>query len=45
VAGGMTLALNSTWSVYGEVGQMFAVGGGARIKSGVQGSIGVKARW
>jgi outer membrane autotransporter protein len=45
VAGGMTLALNSTWSVYGEVGQMFAVGGGARIKSGVQGSVGVKARW
>ncbi|MCU4121292.1 autotransporter outer membrane beta-barrel domain-containing protein [Variovorax sp. N23] len=45
VAGGMTLALNPTWSVYGEVGQMFAVGGDARIKSGVQGSIGVKARW
>lgn len=45
VAGGMTLALNPTWSVYGEVGQMFAVGGSARIKSGVQGSIGVKARW
>lgn len=45
VAGGVTLALNPTWSVYGEVGQMFAVGGDARIKSGVQGSIGVKARW
>lgn len=45
VAGGLTLALNPTWSVYGEVGQMFAVGGSARIKSGVQGSIGVKARW
>lgn len=45
VAGGLTLALNPTWSVYGEVGQMFAVGGDARIKSGVQGSIGVKARW
>ena len=45
VAGGLTLALNPTWSVYGEVGQMFAVGGDARIKSGVQGSVGVKARW
>jgi outer membrane autotransporter protein len=43
--GGLTLALNPTWSVYGEVGQMFAVGGDARIKSGVQGSVGVKARW
>lgn len=45
VASGLTLALNPTWSVYGEVGQMFAVGGDARIKSGVQGSVGVKARW
>ena len=45
VGGGLTLALNPTWSVYGEVGQMFAVGGDARIKSGVQGSVGVKARW
>ncbi len=44
-AAGLTLALNPTWSVYGEVGQMFAVGGDARIKSGVQGSVGVKARW
>lgn len=33
------------WTVYGEVGQMFAVGGDARVKIGVQGSIDVKARW
>lgn len=45
VAGGATLALNSTWSVYGEIGRLFALGGDARVKSGVQGSLGLKARW
>ena len=42
---GSTLALGRTWSVYGEVGRLFSAGGDTRIKSGVQGSIGVKARW
>ena len=45
VAGGATLALNTTWSVYGEIGRLFALGGDARVKSGVQGSLGLKARW
>lgn len=45
VAGGATLALNTTWSVYGEIGRLFALGGDARVKSGVQGSVGLKARW
>ncbi len=44
-AAGLTLALNSTWSVYGEAGRLFAMGGDARVRSGVQGSIGIKARW
>lgn len=44
-AAGLTLALNSTWSVYGEVGQMFDIGGDARVSSGVQGSMGLKAGW
>ncbi|RZI65947.1 MAG: autotransporter domain-containing protein [Pseudomonas sp.] len=38
---GSTLALSRTWSVYGEVGRLFCAGGDTRIKSGVQGSIGV----
>lgn len=45
VAGGLTLAVGRTWSVYGEVGRLFATGGDARVRSAVQGSIGVKARW
>jgi outer membrane autotransporter protein len=42
---GSTLAIDRTWSVYGEVGRLFSAGGDTRVKSGVQGSIGVKARW
>jgi outer membrane autotransporter protein len=44
-AGGFTLALNPAWSVYGEVGRLFDIGGNARVRSGLQGSIGLKARW
>lgn len=45
VAAGATLALNQTWGVYGEIGRLFAMGGDARVKSGLQGSLGLKARW
>ncbi len=44
-AAGATLAVSQTWSVYGEIGRLFAMGGDARVKSGLQGSLGVKARW
>jgi subtilase-type serine protease len=45
LAGGFTLALNPATSVYGEIGKLFASGGDARVKSGVQGSLGVRMRW
>ncbi|VTU25078.1 Outer membrane protein IcsA autotransporter precursor [Variovorax sp. PBL-H6] len=45
LAGGFTLALTPAASLYGELGRVFAVGGDARNKSPVQGSVGVKLRW
>ena len=45
LAGGLTLTLNSSTSVYGEIGKLWAVGGDSRIKSGLQGSAGVRVRW
>ena len=45
LAGGLTLTLNPSASLYGEVGKLWAVGGDSRVKSGVQGSLGVRVRW
>ncbi|QGW82270.1 autotransporter outer membrane beta-barrel domain-containing protein [Variovorax paradoxus] len=45
LAGGLTLALNQTTSVYGEVGKLWASGGDARVKSTVQGSLGLRMKW
>ncbi|VWX59718.1 Outer membrane protein IcsA autotransporter (fragment) [Burkholderiales bacterium 8X] len=45
VAGGFTLALSPSTSVYGEVGKLAASGGDARVKSSLQGSLGIKVRW
>jgi outer membrane autotransporter protein len=45
VAAGATLTLNPTASLYGEVGKLFALGGDARLKSGIQGSAGLRVRW
>jgi outer membrane autotransporter protein len=45
VAGGFTLVVTPATSLYGEVGRVFAIGGDARVKSSVQGSVGVKLRW
>ncbi len=45
VAVGFTLAVTPATSLYGEVGHLFAIGGDARVKSSVQGSVGVKLRW
>ncbi|MBT2325178.1 autotransporter outer membrane beta-barrel domain-containing protein [Variovorax paradoxus] len=45
VAGGFTLAVTPTTSLYGELGHLFSLGGDARVKSSVQGSVGVKLRW
>ncbi|SCK32968.1 outer membrane autotransporter barrel domain-containing protein [Variovorax sp. HW608] len=45
VALGATLQLSAATSVYGEVGQLFDSGGDQRLKSGVQGSVGLRVNW
>lgn len=45
VAGGATLSLSKTVSLYGEVGKVFSAGGDTKVKSSVQGAIGVRVRW
>jgi outer membrane autotransporter protein len=45
VAAGATLSLTPTTSIYGEAGYLWSVGGDARVKSAVQGSVGLKVRW
>ncbi|WP_286623424.1 autotransporter family protein [Variovorax fucosicus] len=45
LAGGFTLAVTPAASVYGEVGRLFSTGGDARVKSSVQGAVGLKVRW
>lgn len=44
VAGGVTLALNETTSLYAELGHLFDVSGDARVRSSVMGSLGVRVR-
>ncbi|AMM25173.1 autotransporter outer membrane beta-barrel domain-containing protein [Variovorax sp. PAMC 28711] len=46
VAAGATLAVTNTTSVYGELGSLTHAGGSAsKVKSSVQGSVGVKLRF
>ncbi len=45
LAGGFTLALNQTTSLYGEVGKLWASGGDAKVKSSINGSLGVRMKW
>lgn len=45
VAGGFTLALTPTTSLYGEVGRLFSNSGDTQVKSSVQGSLGVRVSW
>jgi outer membrane autotransporter protein len=45
LAGGLTLALNQTTSIYGEIGKLWASGGDAKVKSTVQGSLGLRMKW
>jgi len=42
---GATLAIDKTWSVYGEVGRLFNGGGDVAVRSDVSASLGVVARW
>jgi outer membrane autotransporter protein len=45
VAGGFTLAMTKTTTLYGELGRLFSAGGDAKVKSSVQGSLGVRVAW
>ncbi|SFE20569.1 outer membrane autotransporter barrel domain-containing protein, partial [Variovorax sp. NFACC26] len=45
LAGGFTLALGQSTSLYGEVGKLWASGGNARVKSSINGSVGVRVKW
>jgi len=45
LAGGFTLALSQSTSLYGEPGKLWASGGNAKVKSSVNGSLGVRVKW
>jgi outer membrane autotransporter protein len=45
LAGGFTLALGQSTSLYGEIGKLWASGGDAKVKSSINGSIGVRVKW
>ncbi|MDQ0611313.1 outer membrane autotransporter protein [Variovorax sp. W1I1] len=45
LAGGATLAVGERTSLYAEVGKLFASGGDARVKSGINASVGMRVKW
>ncbi|OEZ29317.1 hypothetical protein AO062_18165 [Variovorax boronicumulans] len=45
LAGGFTLALSQATSLYGEVGKLWSSGGDAKVKSSINGSLGVRVKW
>uniref|UniRef100_UPI000D3633C0 autotransporter outer membrane beta-barrel domain-containing protein n=1 Tax=unclassified Variovorax TaxID=663243 RepID=UPI000D3633C0 len=45
LAGGATLQLTDSTSLYAELGKLWSSGGDTRVKSGVNASLGVKVRW
>jgi len=45
LATGFTLALSESTSLYGEAGKLWASGGGSRVKSQLNGSVGPRVRW
>jgi len=45
LAGGFTLALGPSTTLYGEFGKFWASGGNAKVRSSVNGSIGVRVKW
>ncbi|MDH6164906.1 hypothetical protein M2282_000034 [Variovorax boronicumulans] len=45
LAGGFTLALGPTTSLYAEIGKLWSSGGDAKVKSSINGSAGVRVRW
>ncbi|TWD75801.1 autotransporter-like protein [Variovorax beijingensis] len=45
LAGGMTLAVGGRTTVYAELGKRWTSGGGTRVKSGLNASVGVRVSW
>lgn len=45
LAGGFTLALSRSVSVYGEIGRLFSTSGDTEVKASVQGAVGMRVRW
>ncbi len=45
LAGGFALALGSSTTLYGEFGKLWASGGNAKVKSSVNGSVGIRVKW
>jgi hypothetical protein len=45
LAGGFTLALNQTTSLYGEVGKLWSSGGNTKVRSGINASLGLRVKW
>ncbi|NYT84175.1 autotransporter outer membrane beta-barrel domain-containing protein [Pollutimonas harenae] len=45
LAVGATLSLTDRTHLYAEVGKLWDTGGSSRIKSGLNGSVGVRVAW
>jgi outer membrane autotransporter protein len=45
LAAGATLAVGERTSLYAEAGKLFASGGSARVKSGINASLGMRVKW
>ncbi|WP_307867088.1 hypothetical protein [Variovorax sp. E3] len=45
LAGGATLQVTDSVSLYAEVGKLWSSGGGVRTEGSVDASLGVKLRW
>jgi len=45
LAAGATLAVGERTSLYAEAGKLFASGGNARVKSGINASLGMRVKW
>ncbi len=45
LAAGFTLSLSESASLYGEVGKLWTTGGDTRVKSQLNGSVGLRVRW
>ena len=45
LAGGFTLTLNPSTSLYGEIGKLWSSGGDTKVRSGINGSLGVRVKW